>query len=268
MALELKNYDPALMAGANIGIAIDLTDITDVNGNEVIEIDGNTSAVNYLRTSNAATGSNPALSAQGDDTTINLKLTAKGTASVEIDNDTDPVRIKLMGAAAGYNNEIVDLNDNQILKLEGVASAVNEISLLNAATGGSPTITASGDDAWVNLQLTPTGTGVVLIGNSSTATIVSGSCTINAQRGIITTDTLSTGTASSTTFDLLNNKIKSNSQIIVTLGGGTNTTGLPVLGKLNTGAAGSCTITIVNADSRPAGAALDGNLKVNFIVLA
>lgn len=61
MALDLKNYDPALMAGANIGVAADLTDIVDSNGNEVIEIDGVTNAVNYLGIQNAATGGNPTL---------------------------------------------------------------------------------------------------------------------------------------------------------------------------------------------------------------
>ena len=44
MALQLKNYDPAIMQGANIGVSVDLTDITDQNGNEVIEIDGVASA--------------------------------------------------------------------------------------------------------------------------------------------------------------------------------------------------------------------------------
>jgi hypothetical protein len=40
------------------------------------------SAVNYLVTTGAATGSAPELSAQGSDTNINLKLTPKGTGAV------------------------------------------------------------------------------------------------------------------------------------------------------------------------------------------
>lgn len=83
MALNAKNYDPALMYGANIGVAIDLTDIVDSNGNEVIEIDGVTSAVNYLRVTNAATGTATELSAQGSDTNVSLRLAAKGTGVIQ-----------------------------------------------------------------------------------------------------------------------------------------------------------------------------------------
>ena len=79
MALELKNYDPAVMQGANIGVSVDLTDITDMNGNEVIEIDGITSAVNYVRVSNSATGNRVDISVQGDDSNVGLNLTPKGT---------------------------------------------------------------------------------------------------------------------------------------------------------------------------------------------
>ena len=104
--------------------------------------------------------------------------------------------------------------------------------------------------------------------DSGTASIVSGSCTINQRQGVITTASLTTGTASSVTFDLKNNKIGADSQIILTIGGGTNTAGLPALGELVTGAAGSCTIKVINADSSPAGTALNGTLEVNFIVLS
>ncbi len=84
MALELKNYDPAIMQGANVGVSVDLTDITDASGNEVIEIDGATSAVNYLRIGNAATSANPNISAQGDDSNVGLTLTPKGTSGLTL----------------------------------------------------------------------------------------------------------------------------------------------------------------------------------------
>ena len=103
---------------------------------------------------------------------------------------------------------------------------------------------------------------------SGTAAIVSGSCTINTRQGIITTASLTTGTAAATTFDLINNKIGANSQIIVTIGNGTNTGGLPTAGFITTSVAGSCTIRVVNASSASDGTALNGTLKINFIVLA
>lgn len=268
MALKLSDYDPAVKQGAVLDIPVDLTDVVDNNGNELLEWDSVASAVNYIRLGNSATGNGVDLSAQGDDTNVNFNVTPKGTGAVVINNGTDPVQIRLDGAAGGYNNEITDLNGNEIIQLQGVASAVNEISVLNAATGNSPTITATGGDSFIPLQLTPTGTASVLIGNSGTGTVASGSATINAQRGVVTTGALTTGTASTYTFDLVNNKIGSESQVITTLSNGTNTGGLPSPGIVTVGTSGSATVTIVNADSSPAGTAFNGTLKVNFIVLS
>ena len=83
--LDLSEYIPALSQGANIDVAVDLTDILDNNSNEVIEIDGVTSAVNYVRATNAATGNNPELSAQGDDTNVGLTIKSKGTSGITAD---------------------------------------------------------------------------------------------------------------------------------------------------------------------------------------
>ncbi|MBI5732619.1 hypothetical protein HY967_01525 [Candidatus Jorgensenbacteria bacterium] len=149
------------MQGANIGVAVDLTDITDNNGNEVIEVDGVASAVNYIRATNSATGDPAEFSAQGDDTNVGLSLLGKGTGQIIVNNGTDPVQIKLMGAAAGFNNEIVDLNGNEILQLQGVASAVNEVSVRNAATGAPPIVEVTGGDTNISLRLTAKGTGVI-----------------------------------------------------------------------------------------------------------
>ena len=86
MAIELKNYDPALMQGANISVSVDLTDIVDNNGNEVIEIDGVTSAVNFLRVTNSATSSAVTLSARGDDTNIGLTINSLLTGALTLDS--------------------------------------------------------------------------------------------------------------------------------------------------------------------------------------
>lgn len=123
-----------------------------------------------------------------------------------------------------------------------------------------------GGDAFAVLQLTSVGTASVLIGDTGTGTIASGSASINAQRGVITTGSLTTGTASTYSFDLVNNKIGTTSQVLITLSNGTNTGGLPTPGIVTVSAQGSATIAIVNADCRPAGTALNGTLKVNFLV--
>lgn len=68
-------------------------------------------------------------------------------------------------ANAGY---IADANGNEQLIFTTTASAVNEITLANAATGNNPNITASGGDANVGIDLTPKGTGSVNIKGNST----------------------------------------------------------------------------------------------------
>lgn len=60
-----------------------------------------------------------------------------------------------------------DTNGNELIKVTATGSAVNEITVVNAATGNSPTVTASGDDANVNLTLAAKGTGSVVISKTA-----------------------------------------------------------------------------------------------------
>lgn len=56
---------------------------------------------------------------------------------------------------------IRDSSDNELVKFVKTASAVNEVTVTNAATGNAPQISASGGDTNVDLRLTPKGTGNV-----------------------------------------------------------------------------------------------------------
>jgi hypothetical protein len=60
------------------------TSINDVNGNEVIKTPATTNAVNEVTVTNAATGTDPRLSATGGDTNIGLNLRGKGTGKVNL----------------------------------------------------------------------------------------------------------------------------------------------------------------------------------------
>jgi len=66
---------------------------------------------------------------------------------------------------AGY---IADTNGNEEVIFTTTASAVNEITVANAATGNNPNITASGSDSNIGLDLTSKGTGSVNIKGNST----------------------------------------------------------------------------------------------------
>jgi hypothetical protein len=66
---------------------------------------------------------------------------------------------------------INDTNGAELLKVTATASAVNELTLANAATGNAPTLSATGDDTNIGINITPKGTGVVTISNLAATTI-------------------------------------------------------------------------------------------------
>lgn len=68
-------------------------------------------------------------------------------------------------------SNIADANGNELILFPtAVASAVNEITVSNAATAGTPSITASGGDTNISLNLVPKGTGTVQIGGVAAVT--------------------------------------------------------------------------------------------------
>jgi hypothetical protein len=58
---------------------------------------------------------------------------------------------------------IADANGNELIVLDTVTSAVNEITVANAATGSGPTISSTGSDSNIGLNLTPKGSGAVTV---------------------------------------------------------------------------------------------------------
>ncbi|MBA3768700.1 MAG: hypothetical protein H0W99_17320 [Acidobacteria bacterium] len=56
-----------------------------------------------------------------------------------------------------------DSNDNELLIFAEVASAVNEMTLTNAATGNPPQLSATGGDTNIALKLSPKGSGQILL---------------------------------------------------------------------------------------------------------
>jgi hypothetical protein len=56
---------------------------------------------------------------------------------------------------------ILDTSGNELIKVNPAASAVNEITVANAAAGNSPSFTATGDDTNIDISIVPKGTGIV-----------------------------------------------------------------------------------------------------------
>jgi hypothetical protein len=93
------------------------------------------------------------------------------TAFTEVSSDYSP---QLSGILDTNGNDIVvdtggaieDDSNNEYIKFVKTASAVNEISITNQATGSAPSIAATGDDTNIDFNLTPKGIGrVTLNGN-------------------------------------------------------------------------------------------------------
>ena len=60
--------------------------ITDDSDNEQLIFQKTSSAVNFLEITNQATGSNPSLSANGDDTNVGLEFSTKGTGAIKFND--------------------------------------------------------------------------------------------------------------------------------------------------------------------------------------
>jgi hypothetical protein len=64
---------------------------------------------------------------------------------------------------------INDANGNELFGFTATGSAVNELTVANAAAANPPTLSSTGSDTNINISITPKGTGGVAIGTSSTA---------------------------------------------------------------------------------------------------
>jgi hypothetical protein len=127
--------------------------IKDENGNELLIFAGVASAVNEATLANAATGFGPSLAATGGDTNIPITLKGKGTGKVILGQATSA------GVQLAADQPLVDSAGNELLKFTGTASAVNEVTVANAAAAGTPKISATGDDTNISLAFAPKGTG-------------------------------------------------------------------------------------------------------------
>lgn len=124
------------------GVLDGVSEIKDTNSLTALIITPTASAVNHSEITNAATGEDPKIAAIGTDPNINLELGGKGTGGVEL------------------LSPIVDDAQNELLKFVSTASALNEVTITNGATGNGPTVSATGETN-VDLNLASKGTGVV-----------------------------------------------------------------------------------------------------------
>jgi len=81
------------------------------------------------------------------------------TVSFDIVNDLSPQ----LGAMLDVNGNAIGNGTEELIKFSETASAVNEVTVTNSATGNAPEISATGDDTNIDFKLTPKGTGKLVL---------------------------------------------------------------------------------------------------------
>lgn len=97
---------------------------------------------------------------------------------------------------------------------------------------------------------------------AGTVTLSSNAGTVNKSAGVITTEALTTAAAGTQALVITNSHVTANSIPIVTICGGTSTTGSCEVKAVPT--AGTLTITLTN---RHASAAFNGTFKLSFLIM-
>jgi hypothetical protein len=109
---------------------------------------------NFVTCPDATSGSGrgvggTSVSAHSSGATVKQKVTAEYWKELQNGDAFKPSFIK-------------DSNNNELLKFTGAGSAVNEITVTNAATAAGPTLTATGDDTNIWFKAAGKGTGFFL----------------------------------------------------------------------------------------------------------
>jgi len=120
--------------------------IRDENGNEQLIFETTTSAVNFLDVTNAATGGDPKLAANGSDSNVDLALAPKGSGEIVVGTGSAASTI----TSSGAYDLVLDTN--------------------SGTNSGNITITDGANGA---ITATPNGTGTVVVGgNTNPGTLV------------------------------------------------------------------------------------------------
>ena len=158
--------------------------------------------------------------------------------------------------ANGATNPVFQLNAN-------TASVATGLKITGAAAGSGVALAAISSGSNESLQLSPKGTGIVLVGETAAVAATGGAATSNTQRGVVTSESITTAAGADYTLTLTNSKVTATSVIQATADNGTNTTEGLAINRVTPGS-GSAVIKVRNTH---ASAALNGTIKVSYIIL-
>ena len=113
-----------------------------------------------------------------------------GSEVLPIVQSSTTVKVSVADVTKGRTIQTTGINDNnnnEVITITTTASAVNELTIANAATGANPVISATGSDTNIGITLTPKGTG--------NAVLTSGNLVVANGNGIDFSATPGTGTS-------------------------------------------------------------------------
>ena len=93
--------------------------------------------------------------------TTNIMLLPQGADSTLVSLVSADTLTNKTLTSPKIGTNILDTGGNELLKLTATGSAVNELTLANAATGDAPILSATGGDTNIGITLTPKGSGAV-----------------------------------------------------------------------------------------------------------
>ena len=168
--------------------------LLDGNGNEIVDLSGVASALNFLDIENAATGNGPTLRAAGSEANVDLNLESKGTGDVTSDGNpiitTSKNSVEIDAGEFQLTNDATSPGNNQVYGTNGAGTKG-----WKADPAGSGTVTSvavSGSDGLEVDSGSPiTTTGTIALGVNKT-TLLSH---INVEDGADVTDATNVNTA-------------------------------------------------------------------------
>ena len=149
--------------------------IGTITGNQTVTIPDSIEKTYII--SNGTTGAFTVEFKTASGTGVTFGTTDKSTKILFTDgtNVIDTGTVSLTGVQTLTNktltapilDEINDSNGNEEIIFTTTASAVNEITIANAATGNSPNISVTGDDTNIGLSVSTKGTGLILFNDGA-----------------------------------------------------------------------------------------------------
>jgi len=153
-----------------------------ITGNRIVTIPTDVEKLYVIRNSTSGAYTVEFKYASGSGSSVTFAATDKGTkflmAKANDVTNPDIIDVNVVDTAGiqtltnktltspTIGTSILDTSGNELVLLTATGSAVNEITLANAATGNGPTISASGETN-VDLNLNPKGTGALKSGSAA-----------------------------------------------------------------------------------------------------